>query len=135
VCVKANLKVMILLITVRDHLVQVFARIDDFNFTSAKKIPNLSMTISIFFLIKRVISITKMRKRIHNFFFPVFLIFVLLISHARLPLRSQSNQSYTRTHISLRKWYFCFFPLDISTFHRCNTCILISLKLQINYIS
>ena len=28
VCVKANLKVMILLITVRDHFVEVFARIE-----------------------------------------------------------------------------------------------------------
>ncbi len=37
VCVKANLKVMILLITVRDHLAQVFTRVDDFSFTSAQK--------------------------------------------------------------------------------------------------
>jgi len=34
VCVKANLKAMILLITAREHFGQVFARLDDFNSNS-----------------------------------------------------------------------------------------------------
>jgi hypothetical protein len=112
VCVKANLKVMILLITVRDHLAQVFTRVDDFSFTSAQKYSDIWI-ISAWQLAyfswsnEWWVSIHNdiMKPRIHTyiffsliFFFFFIYVFALLISHARLPLRSKSNQSYTRTY-------------------------------------